>query len=118
MHGSENEDWLLPEKIIDNGYKAYQDPETGMIFTEYDMAMFAIKAIEQNRDPAMFRTGKPIVYTTEEQRKEIWDAIIQPWMSDPDRLTIQDLMDRATEISKQRYMEAISYIPEANRVKE
>ncbi len=120
-----SEDWLMPEKIIDNGYKSYQDPDTGMIFTEYDLAMFAIKANEWNEmalgvvmaDPDIFKTV-PIKYVNDKQKAWVWTNIIQPWMSDPDRLTIQDMLDRATEISKQRYLEAISYIPEANRVKE
>lgn len=115
-----DENWLIPEKIIDNGYHSYQDDDTGLIYTEYDLAMFALIAKDLNDpdiSPDVFRAA-PIKYSSEDQRKKIWETIIQPWMSHPDRLTMQEIMDKALEVSKQRYLEAISYIPEANRPKE
>jgi len=112
----DDENYMLPDRIIENGYKSYQDPETGMIFTEYDIASFALRAADLGMDKEMFLVV-PFVYTDEDQKKLVWEKIIQPHMADPDRILLQDIMDRNLEISKQRYLEAISYIPEVNRVK-
>ena len=112
-----DENWLMPDKIIDSGYHEYQDPDTGMIFTEHDLANFAIMAREQGIDPNLFRTV-PFPYVSEQQRSEIWEKIIRPHMADPNRITMQDLIEQNHVRAKQRYLEAITYIPEANRIKD
>ncbi len=112
-----DEFWLKPDKIIENGYSTYTDPHTGMVFTEHDLACFGLRAREQSLDPNIFLTV-PFVFADETERQLYWDKVIQPHMADPDRITMQEMMEKNLELSKQRYLEAISYIPEANRIKE